>query len=163
MNEVERLVRVLRNSWDGDAWYGPPAGRILEGISTAAAGERVLPEAHTIHELVFHVTAWLDEVRSLLGGAPPNMTTGFDWPRSGRPKDEEWSRAREDLAGAHRALSRALAELPEERLDEVVGPEREPSEGTGLTIHEVLVGLTQHGAYHLGQIVLLAKHARREP
>jgi uncharacterized damage-inducible protein DinB len=157
MTEIDRLDRVLMMSWNGDAWYGPPAAMILEGISATRAAERVLPGAHTIHELVFHVAAWLDEVCSLLGGAPPNFTKGFDWPEPGPVSDEDWQGAKAGLAEAHRRLSGTLADLPPARLDEVVGPDREPSEGTGLTVHEVLVGLAQHGAYHLGQIALLAK------
>jgi uncharacterized damage-inducible protein DinB len=159
MNEPARLAHVLRTSWDGDAWYGPSAARVLATLHAGRASGRVRPDVHTAWELALHVGAWLDEVRSLLGGAPPRFEMGFDWPDAGEPTEERWREAVAALGEAHEACARAIEELPAERLLERVGPPDEVAAGKGITIHELLVGVIQHDAYHLGQIALLAKES----
>ena len=61
------------------------------------------------------------------------------------------------LSEAHASLSAELSRFPEARLDELLGGTRDHALGSGQTYRQMLHGLLQHDAYHLGQISLLKK------
>ena len=61
------------------------------------------------------------------------------------------------LHEAHTSLAEALAQFPETRLDDRLGEMRDQSMGSGQTYRQMLHGLLQHDACHLGQISLLKK------
>jgi uncharacterized damage-inducible protein DinB len=77
------------------------------------------------------------------------------------PTAARWQAARAALAQALTNLREQLRRLPDERLDQVVGGERNPALGTGVTVLVMLHGLLQHNTYHLGQIALLRKALRQ--
>jgi hypothetical protein len=61
------------------------------------------------------------------------------------------------LESAHADLREQLFRTPEKKLDDMVGPVRDPAQGTGVSYAAMLQGLLQHDAYHLGQVALLKK------
>ena len=80
MREVERLRRELTATMDGDPWCGSAVTNILNGISADKAAAHPINGAHSIWELVAHMTAWANEVekRRASGGPhrPPAEETG---------------------------------------------------------------------------------------
>lgn len=153
------LIDELRRAWDGQPWHGSPVAEILAGIPAARAAARPLPAAHTIWEIVLHLTAWTREVTHRLRGGTPGMPADGDWPRAEEAGGEPaWQRACADLGSAHRELLAAVESLPAERLGEPVGGTTYVAElGTGITHAVMLHGLAQHYAYHAGQIAVLRK------
>ncbi|HVE77311.1 MAG TPA: DinB family protein, partial [Gemmatimonadaceae bacterium] len=115
------------------------------------AAARPLPGAHSIWELVLHMTAWTHEVRRRLGGAPPGTPPEGDWPPVGDAGDSGWAATLAELDRAHAALAAAVAPLSEQALARPVGDGREP------TVAATLAGLAQHDAYHTGQIAILRR------
>jgi uncharacterized damage-inducible protein DinB len=163
MSEIESLTEDLRHAWSGDPWFGPSLAMLLEGVTAAQAAERPIPGAHTIRELVHHLAAWADEVTRRLAGSPPEMPRAGDWPTGGTDGDAEWPRARAELDRAHAALLAALRRFPPERLDVMVGSERDRPLGAGYSYRRMIQGLAEHDAYHAGQIALLKKIAAAPP
>ena len=158
MSEIDRLLDGLRRAHEGPAWHGPALAELLRDVDPATAAGRPLPGAHSIWEIVLHLTAWTREVARRLQGHPAGAPPEGDWPEVGPPSAECWSAARADLAAAHAELGRALGAFPEHRLDEPAGT---PGDATpGVTYAVMLSGLLQHDAYHGGQIALLKKVAR---
>jgi uncharacterized damage-inducible protein DinB len=157
MTETERLREELRRSLDGDSWHGAPLLKILEGVDAARAAAKPIPGAHSIWELVVHVTAWTREVARRCDGGVPWIPPEADWPVIGDPGEAAWAAVLDDLRRAQAELDSALSRFPEERLDEVVGGERDAPLGVGVTWHVVLHGVAQHNAYHAGQMALLKK------
>ena len=156
--EADRIAIEIRKAWDGDPWHGAPILANLAGIDAAGAARRPVPLAHTIWELVVHLTAWTREVTRRLQGAAPAMPIEGDWPDVGDRSDEAWDRAVSDLGQAHDALAAALSRFPDDRLDHPVGDTpHDPPAGTGVTYREMLHGLAQHDAYHSGQVAMLRK------
>jgi hypothetical protein len=64
---------------------------------------------------------------------------------------------RHTRAAAHRELAAATVLLDPERLDEPVGGYRSRELGSGVSWYVMLHGVSQHDAYHLGQVALLRK------
>lgn len=158
-SEQAILIDELRRAWDGQPWHGSPVAQILAGIPAAQAAARPLPAAHTIWEIVLHLTAWTREVEHRLRGGTPGMPAAGDWPRPEEAGGEPaWRQACAELAAAHRELVSAVESFPAERLDEPVGGTTYVAElGTGTTHAVMLHGLAQHHAYHAGQIAVLRK------
>jgi uncharacterized damage-inducible protein DinB len=149
----------LSRAYDGDPWHGSSVVKILEGLSAADAHVHPIPGAHSIWELVLHMTAWTGEVRRRLEGGKPGEPPEGDWPAPPRaPDDREWSDAASRLRTAHHALLETLDRTPAAQLPRVVDTEkRDPAQGTGVTHEIMLHGLAQHHAYHSGQVAILKR------
>jgi len=100
MNEVARIVDQLQREHDGDPWHGSPLQAILEGIDATRAAARPIPEAHSIWELVLHMTGWKNETARRLAGAVACMPVEGDWPDVGGQTDESWQAALARLESA---------------------------------------------------------------
>ena len=71
MTEVQRIGDELQRSIEGDPWHGDSASAILRGVDARTAGARPPGGAHSIREIVRHMTAWTNEVAHRLEGHPP--------------------------------------------------------------------------------------------
>ncbi|HXE58024.1 MAG TPA: DinB family protein [Gemmatimonadales bacterium] len=160
VRETYRLAAEVHRAYRGDTWHGPSIGELLADVDAAVAASRPIPEAHTIWEIVLHVTAWVREVARRLEGVEPGLPTPGDWPPVPKPTAEAWEATRAALARAHEELRDALERFPEAQLDELVGEDRSAPLGTGVSYYRMLHGLMQHDAYHAGQIALLKKAVR---
>lgn len=151
------LLAQLRATQAGDPWFGASRESILDGVTAAEAAAHPVPGAHSIWELVLHMTAWTREVlRRLMGGEPAEPEDG-DWPAVTDMSDAAWRRAQRALAESHAALVAELEAMPEERWAAPVGATREPGLGTGVDVSGMVAGLAQHDAYHTGQVALLRR------
>jgi hypothetical protein len=154
---IEQFARIR----SGDPWYGPPITQVLDGVTARQAASHPIPRAHSIWEIVLHLTAWVNEVRRRLETGVWRVPEDGDWPEVTATTGKAWHQAVEGLLAAHDGLIRLLQALEETRLDETVGEERDTPLGTGVSYSVTLHGLLQHDAYHLGQIALLKKAGRR--
>ena len=132
-------------------WHGPSLADLLSDITPAQALARPLPGAHTIWELVLHITSWAEIVRQRLAGqATGDAASEVDWPPVRDKSADEWRAAVERLKEAHRELAAEVVKLDDSDLiGRVAGKD-----------HSVLVmlhGLIEHDAYHGGQIAVLKK------
>ncbi len=156
MNEIERITDELQRALYGETWHGPSLTDALTDVTAAQAAAKPLPSAHSIWEIVLHLTFWAETVgRRLDSAAPVTVAEGSaDWPgigsTAGDATEDAWHQAVSRLEDAHRELSRQLAALPEAKLAEAVP-------GKGYDAYVMLHGLAQHDAYHAGQIALLKK------
>ena len=155
MNVIHGMRDLLRGTYDGLNWYGPPLLKTLDGLTSTEAAKRPIPTAHSIWEIILHLTAWTREVgRRLKGGTAYEPEEG-DWPPIPRTSDEAWKKTLDDLASAHNEVVRVLDSFPEDRLSEVVGSEREKQ--AGISFYVMVHGLIQHNVYHCGQIALMRR------
>lgn len=154
------LSEQVRLAHAGTPWHGAPLADNLDGITAELAASRPVPEAHSVWELVLHMTAWTWEVARRLDGAAPAAPEAGDWPAVGRVSDESWTRAKQALRDAHADLAAAAARFPESRWSERIGGELDLPLGTGVSYAAMLAGLVQHDAYHSGQVGLLRKALR---
>jgi uncharacterized damage-inducible protein DinB len=157
LSEISRLVDQLEREYSGDPWHGSPMLQILEGLDAVAAERKPIAGAHSIWELVLHVTGWKREVARRTMGAPAGEPADGDWPEVGEPTEARWRAALEDLNAAHLELIAAIRALPEARLFEPTNDPRNRPLGTGVSYYVLLHGAVQHDVYHAGQIALLKR------
>lgn len=154
MSEIQRIVDQMDRAFDGDAWHGPPLRPMLDGLSAADASKHPIPGAHSIWEIVHHITAWNSIMRDELGGASAQITPEVDWPAVWDASELEWQRAVQKLIDARSRLRQAAEQLGDEQLDE------RPSKRTSNSRYVMLHGIVQHDLYHAGQIAVLKKAIR---
>jgi hypothetical protein len=146
----------------GDPWHGLSLAALVESVTAEGAAAHPVPGAHSIWELVLHMTGWAGEVLQRVHGREAGEPDEGDWPPVGDVDEARWRAAVERLFAAHRALSAATRALEPDSLDRPVTDRRDPALGTGLSRAVTLHGLVHHTVYHSGQIALL-KAALRGP
>ncbi len=150
VSETERIVDQLRRASDGGAWHGPSLAELLEDVDARMAAARPVEDAHTIWELVLHITTWRDVARRRLEGEVVEPPDQVDWPPVPEASEESWGQALASLEAAARRLQEALASLDEADLDD-------RASGCDYTNYILAHGVVQHDLYHAGQIALLKK------
>ena len=154
MNELGRIRLGLKLAHRGPAWHGPSLVKTLNGVTARSAAAHPISGAHSIWEIVRHVTAWVAAATRII---ERNEYAGLegdeDWPRVNDISEAAWTAAIEDLDRAHRELRAAVEKLTVERLDEKI-PGRE------YTWYILLHGVVEHDVYHAGQIAMLKKAAQ---
>jgi uncharacterized damage-inducible protein DinB len=155
VNEIQRIVDQLEREHTGEPWHGSPLTRILSGVDHARAAATPLRGAHSIWELVLHLTAWKNETRHRLTGGRAGEPREGDWPAVGEPTAERWREAREKLDLSHQLLVSAVKEFKEENLPVPTNDPR--SDDIAPTYYELLMGILQHDVYHAGQIAVLKR------
>jgi uncharacterized damage-inducible protein DinB len=150
MKEVERIADQLKRAVTGDAWHGPATEQILAGVTADMAASRPFDQAHSIWELVLHITAWLQACRRRLDGDRAELTDAEDWPEVNDTSEHAWNEAIARMTRAYEELSSAISLLDDSRLDQ---PLIEGMSSVYVTLH----GVIQHTLYHAGQIAILRK------
>ncbi|HEX9167243.1 MAG TPA: DinB family protein [Gemmatimonadales bacterium] len=142
--------RPGRGGWHG----GPTAAGALRGVSAADAAWQPAPGRKSIWDLTLHIAYWKYAVRRRLAGDPAG---GFprrpaNWPRvPAVPDAAAWRADVALLKAEHQRLVAAVAAVPLRRYGAVL-PGRKR-----WTVGELIVGIAQHDAYHVGQIQMLKR------
>ena len=157
MTERERLVDQFEREIDGQPWHGPSLSNILEGISAEQAARKPSADAHSIWEILLHMTGWKREVARRAQGHPAAEPAQGDWPAIGEVAERRWSEAQEDHRRAQRELLDLVRGLDDARLGAKVSGDTAAFIGAGISVKATLYGLLQHDVYHAGQIALLKK------
>jgi len=153
MSQTALLSDQIRRAFEGEAWHGDPLAKILRGITAARAAARPIKNAHSIWELVLHVTAWDDVVRRRLDGAAVRLSGKQNFPPVKDTSEGAWRKAVENLKQVHSELVKAVAAFPDSRLqDQVPGKAQKYHD-----FYYMISGIVQHELYHAGQIAILKK------
>jgi len=152
--EIERIHGMLKTSFSGDAWHGDSLMKIVDRITAEQAAARPIAGAHSIWELVQHIGVWEDVVRRRLNGETVLPSPEEDWPPVRTTDTAAWNKVLEKLKSNHAALEKTVADMRDDRLDEIV-PAKE------YNVYTMLHGIIQHDVYHAGQIVMVKKAGAR--
>lgn len=157
MAEPALLADLVDRVMTGDPWHAANVQTVLDGLSAVDAARTPVPAAHSIWELVLHMTGWAREVLARLDGAPAGEPAAGDWPAVPAITEAAWRRDRATLFEVHAALAAAIRRTPPARLAEPVVDHRDLAAGTGLSRYLTLHGLVHHTVHHAGQIALLRR------
>jgi len=151
MSRGQRVAEAIERSVSGPMWHGSALADLVNDVTAEQAARRAIPGAHTIWELVLHVTSWTEIARErLIGSAKADPTPEEDWPPVPDASPEAWRATLERLKAAHRELAADVAKLGD---SDLIG--RVP--GKDHTVLTMVHGIIEHDAYHGGQIAILKK------
>jgi len=151
--EIVRLLDQFDRAYAGDAWHGMPVRALLGDVDAGLAAAHPVAGAHSIWDLVTHITWWLDAAARRLGGEVVDPRHDEDWPAMLQPTATAWAAVLTALEGSHDRLVTAVQRLGETDLDG-------PVPGQTYTKYVLLHCVLQHTLYHAGQIGLLKRAAR---
>ena len=152
MDYARHLSGRLRRTITGPMWHGPSLREALNGMNAADAVERPIRSMRTVWEIVLHVTARAERARLRMDGlALEEPTPEEDWPPIPIPcTAAAWEAAQVHLANAYRSMAVRVCEVVSSGFLKVV-------EKQSYNIATMSDGVSEHGAYHAAQIVMLRK------
>lgn len=153
MTAIAGIIDELQRAVEGEPWYSFSMREILRDVTAGDAATRPVGGAHSIWELLLHVTAWTRAVHTRVRGEACELEGEGDWPPVHDTSERAWADAFADLQRAQSELIATLRTLGDADLDAGV-PNRDYDR------RHLLHGLTQHHAYHAGQMSLLKKALR---
>ncbi|MEL7530411.1 MAG: DinB family protein [Bacteroidota bacterium] len=151
--ETVRIAQQLRLAQDGAAWHGPNLEEVLTGINAEDAAKHPIEGAHSIWELVLHITAWREFGLQMLAGEgsyDPDKDWTLNFPPTPAVNAENWQHTLAKLKESSVRLSEKIGSYTDEKLQEKV-PNRE------YDFYKLMHGIVQHDLYHGGQLILLKK------
>jgi hypothetical protein len=154
MSNRDRIIDELSRALERDPWHGPAIDDVLEGVDAAEAAAHPIAGAHSIWELVHHLTAWVRAVHMRVKGSVCELEGETDWPPVREPAEGSWTAAVDDLRRAQAELITTLRKLRDADLNATT-PNRD------YDLEHLLRGLTQHHAYHTGQMVIIKNAGRK--
>ena len=120
--EVKRLEEQLRRALEGEAWHGPSVLESLAGLSAVQAASHPIAGAHSIWELVLHLSCDYNLVLRKLAGDERQLTAAEDWPACPASTEENWHHTVQELKLLNKKLRHAVRDFPVERLDDPLVP-----------------------------------------
>ena len=151
MKETARIADQLARAYSGKAWHGPSLKFLLRGLTAEQAAARPIANAHSIWELVLHISAW-DRVacQRILGGKRTSLPPKENFPEVTDRSEAAWKKAVKELDREHGALIGAVQKFPDKKLDQKLG-------GGDHSFYITMHGAIQHDLYHAGQVAILKK------
>src|SRR2546423_415051 len=116
MREVDRIVEQMRLAFEGGAWHGPAVLEVLKGVDARMAASPSIAGAHTIWELVLHLSATQDILLRRIRGQEAGLSDDDFWEPVPKTTDENWQATLDQLVRRERELRAAVAAFPEDKL-----------------------------------------------
>jgi len=126
---------------------------LLQEVPVDLAPAKPLDQAHSIWEIVLHITAWQNAIVRRLQGEALHLNQKEDWPEVNDFGERAWSDAIRTLEQSFDQLDQTIGALSDAQLNHAVP-------GKKYNIYFMLHGIIQHNLYHAGQIALLKKSSR---
>lgn len=134
---------------DGDPWIDVSLMGLLQDIEPTSAAQNN-GNFNSIWQLTQHLVLWrLAIFNRMQGVSQPSPNHNYILPVV-EASNKAWKKLLTELASSQKALIGFMKTLDDEQLDNIWP-------GKHYTVYELLHGLLQHDAYHMGQIALLKK------
>lgn len=147
--DVEILADQIRRAFWGESWHGPSVREVLAGVSAEDAAAHPIAGAHSIWEIVLHMSGGYTLVLRRVRGEGAQLSPEEEWPPVRGFGPEAWRQSQHTLDLLNQELQTAVRAFPGERLAQPLGSE--------YTAYTQFCGAPQHDLYHAGQIVMLKK------
>src|SRR5260370_378848 len=119
----------------------PALLELVQHIHVDHAAAKPITHAHSIWEIVLHVTAWQEAVLKRLNGQAVDLNGDEDWPPVTDNSESAWEAAIESLNAGHQKLAQKIATLSDADLEQKIP-------GRDHTVYKTVPYLTPHNLYH---------------
>lgn len=150
MNETQRIQSLFTELYHGQPWLNVTLHDTLSRITSEQAVKRPVKDANTIWEIVIHMIAWRKNVLQRIQGKVVETPSNNYIEKVKHNSEEAWQKTLEALETSQKEWLYTLNTCTEADF-------KNEYPANNLTYYQHIHGIIQHDAYHLGQIVLLAK------
>jgi uncharacterized damage-inducible protein DinB len=153
MTEQEQLSKLFSDLFDGSPWIDVNIIGTLDDITAKEAATKVFPNFNSIWEIVNHIIRWRETVLKRLSGEEVESPEGNYFSYIRDRSDHAWQETRDSFRKSQDQWMKALKKMKKKdlQMQYASGP---------LSNYDLVNGILQHDAYHLGQIRLLLKLIR---
>jgi len=155
MKEALRIAKLFEDLYNGSPWIDVTIVPSLKNLSAQQANERLYPDWNTIWEITNHMISWreavLQRVQGKILASPSNNFIQIVKNTS----EDAWKETLTRLESSQQAWLQFLKTFKTKEFETIYPP-------NGLNYYEHLHGILQHDAYHLGQIVIMAKQVMKK-
>jgi uncharacterized damage-inducible protein DinB len=148
--ETKRISKLFSDLYNGDAWIEVTIQGTIKNISAEQALIHPIENLNSIWEIVNHLVSWREVVLSRMEGEiilEPN--NNFFEPIIDN-SERAWQETLERYDKSQKSWLVYLEKLNSTDLEKIYS-------GKKYTFYELIHGILQHDAYHLGQIIMLKK------
>jgi uncharacterized damage-inducible protein DinB len=150
MKELKRISKLLDDIYEGSPWIDVNLMDTLKNLTAAQAAKKVNPQWNTIWEIVNHLINWrLNVLQRIQAKTIPSPANNYFAPLP-EVSEEAWLNTLDRLEDSQAQWRQVLKKFKKKDLEK-----NYPT--NGMSYYDHIQGIIQHDAYHLGQIVLLAK------
>jgi len=149
--ETEILADQIKRAFWGESWHGPSVCEVLAGVSAEDAAAHPVADAHSIWEIVLHMSSGYRLVLGRVRGAAAKHVEEEAWPPVAEVSQDTWRKTQQTLEEPNQLLQSEVRTFPVERLSRELGSE--------FSAYTQFIGAPQHDLYHAGQIAILKKAA----
>lgn len=150
MTERDRIKKLFRDLYSGDPWIDVTLDGTLQNIEAEKAAKKISAERNSIWQIVNHLISWRQNVLRRLEGEEIITPQNNYFEPVNDTSEEAWHSTLAKLEDTQRQWVSFLENFDEGRFSRVYADSH-------TTYYELIHGILQHDAYHLGQIVLLSK------
>ena len=119
--DVEVLADQIRRAFWGESWHGPSVREVLAGVSAEDAAAHPIAGAHSIWEVVLHLTGGYNLVLRRVHGERAQLSPEEEWPPVAEFSSEAWRESQHTLEQLNQQLQAAVRAFPAERLSQELG------------------------------------------
>ena len=148
MSEIEIIKDRIERVLHGNAWHGTSIKELLADITAKQAARYPIANAHSIWEIVHHISCWHRSVKRRLRGENYHPSDSENWKPVTEVSDQAWEAAKEDMYQSAEELIlelNSVVDLNDQVFDRP------------FSYSIMLNGLVEHDTYHAGQIAMLCK------
>jgi uncharacterized damage-inducible protein DinB len=150
MKETTRITKLFEDLYDGDPWIGVTLLPTLQQLTSKQASKRIYANWNTIWEITNHLISWRENVlQRLHGKVIKTPSHNYILPVTDA-SPEAWNTTLQRLEKSQQDWTTFLKNFNSSDFEKIYA-------GNQMTYYEHIQGILQHDAYHLGQIVILAK------
>ncbi|MEO6732623.1 MAG: DinB family protein [Ferruginibacter sp.] len=150
MKETNRIEELIEDIYDGEPWLDVTLAGTLKNISASDAAKKVALHWNSIWEIVVHIIAWRQtQLKRVQGNFIPSPPDNYFEPVQDQ-SELAWQNMLKQLKDSQQQWLDFLQKMNDDDLNKTYA-------GNHASYYKNIHGLIQHDAYHLGQIVLLAK------
>ncbi len=150
--EILFLAEKIKDTYNGDPWFGRSVKSILNEIDESIAFEK--PNGrHSILELLWHMITWKEFTISRLRKNEGKNLQHFeeeDWRELDHADKTLWKKGMEKFGAAQVEL----IELIQQQKDEILS---QKVKERAYDFRKLFYGILEHDVYHLGQIAYIKK------
>ncbi|MEX0289837.1 MAG: DinB family protein [Flavobacteriaceae bacterium] len=159
-NTVKNIIQQLGEIHYGKPWIGSTFSRKLNLVDQGEYFKRPLEDMHSVAEIISHLTFWREEAILKIKTGEGSKTDDCEenWLTNDKLKAIGWDTLK---ASYDESLSDLIA-LLRNKNDDFLAEQYYDTDFKGYyTYNWLLNGMTQHDAYHLGQIGIIIKYLKR--
>jgi uncharacterized damage-inducible protein DinB len=149
--ETQRIRSLFENLYNGNPWLDVTIAATLSEISAEKAAKKPAAGGNSIWKIGNHLISWRENVLQRINGQTVITPDDNYFAPVSDTSEIAWQQTLKNLATSQQKWTEFLQGINDPELSGIYLP-------NGHTHYEHIHGIIQHDAYHLGQIVLIAKH-----